>query len=201
MSSTDTQVSTPLQRNIRRIIRAIVEPDKPENESRVVWANQNLREKKTPKIKILKDFLVTLQIISKPSRVGFPNQEVIGTSPNEKLEHTMNTIMTLSVSVYSKPESPKAEEIADQIQSDIHLERVQVLMRAAKLSLSTTEAVSDEPFTEEDQWVARSVVDIILLGNKKASEDIDIIETTTVKTTIDGVEQTPVLIIPPDGGP
>jgi len=201
MPSTDTLVSTPLQRNIRRIIRAIVEPDQPENESRIVWANQNLREKKTPKIKTLEDFLITLQIISKPSRVGFPNQEITGSSPNEKLEHTINTIMTVSVSVYSKPESPKAEEVADQIQSDIHLERIQVLMRAAKLSLSSSDAVSDEPFEEENQWFARSVIDLILLGNKKASENIDIIETTKVKTTFDEVEQTPVLTIPPDGGP
>ena len=190
-----------LQRNIRRIIRAIVEPNKPENKSRVVWANQNLREKKTPKLDTDDDFLVTLQIISKPSRVGFPNQEVTGAEPNEKLEHTINTILTLSVSVYSKPTSPKAGEVADQIQTDIHLERIQVLMRAANLSLSSSEGVTDEPFTEEDQWFARSVVDIILLSNKTAIEDIDIIETTKVKTTFDGVEQTPVLTIPPDGGP
>ncbi len=190
-----------LQRNIRRIFKAIIEPNVPENESRIVWANQNLREKKTPKLETDDDFLVTLQIISKPSRVGFPNQEVTGASPDEKLEHTINTIMTVSASVYSKPTSPKAEEIADQIQTDIHLERIQVLMRAANLSLSSSEGVTDEPFTEEDQWFARSVVDIILLSNKTAIEDIDIIEITTVKTTLEGVEQTPVLTIPPDGGP
>lgn len=190
-----------LQRSIRGFFREIIEPNIPENKTRIVWANQNLREKKTPKILIDDDFLVTLQIISKPSRVGFPNEEVVGTSPNETLEHTINTIMTVSASVYSLPTSSKSFDIAEKIQTGFHTEAVQVLMRAANLSLSSTDAVSDEPFTEEDIWLARSVIDVIMLGRQVVSEKIDIIETTTVKTTIDGVEQTPVLTIPPDGGP
>ena len=190
-----------LQRNIIGFFREIIEPNTPKNKTRIVWANQNLREKKTPKILIDDDFLVTLQIISKPSRVGFPNEEVTSTSPNETLEHAINTILTVSASVYSLPASEKSFEIAEKIQIGFHKESVQALMRAANLSLSSTDAVSDEPFTEEDIWLARSVIDVIMLGQQKVTEKIAIIETTKVKTTIDGVEQTPVLTIPPDGGP
>ncbi len=189
-------MTSALEKNIWSIFNELIEPGTVEDDTKVIWANQNIPESEIPELAIDADFYVTLDLISGPSRVGHPSEEVTGIDPDEKLEHTLNTIMTVSVSVYARATSPKTADIMETIQKDIYLQRVKSVISGFGMAYSATAGITNVSFEEDNIRISRKMIDIVFLSTSKATEDVDIIETIEVDGFSEGI-----LTIPPAGGP
>lgn len=189
-------MTSTLEKNIWSIFNEIIEPGTAENDTKVIWANQNIPESKVPNLDTDNDFYVTLDLISGPSRVGYPNREITGTDPDEKLVHTLNTIMTISVSVYARSTSAKTVDTIDTIQNGVYLETVKVKINSFGMAFSSTAGIIGVPLEEDNVWISRKTIDLVFLSTSSVQEDIDIIETVEVDGFDEGI-----LTTPPAGGP
>ncbi len=189
-------MTSALEKNIWSIFNQIIEPGVAENDTRVIYANQNIPQSEIPSLEGDDDFYVTLDLLSGPSRVGHANRVVSGVAPNEILTVTLNSIMTVSVSVYAKATSPKTADIMEKIQKSFYLETVQVLIKSFGMAYSATAGITNASFEEDNIRIALKTIDIVFLSKQEASEGIDIIDTIEVDGLGEGIQ-----VIPPAGGP
>ncbi len=189
-------MTSTLEQNIWSIFNEIIEPGTAEDDTKVIWANQNIPESRVPNLETDDDFYVTLDLISGPSRVGFPNRSITGTDPDEKLAHTLNTIMTISISVYARSTSAKTVDTIETIQNGVCLETVRTKINSFGMAFSNTVGIINADFEEDNIRIARKTIDFTFLSTSFVEEDIDIIETVEIDGLGAGV-----LVTPPAGRP